>query len=93
MMSIGKFAVGLILSNPELSNEEILKKVQLEFPAAKTSMACIAWYKSDLRKKGKLAKRGAVQASTSEKIEALEAELEALRLKLIAETPEEEVQE
>jgi hypothetical protein len=57
-MSIGKFAVNLILTT-ELSNTQILEAVKVAYPESKTTMACIAWYKSDLRKKGKIAKRGA----------------------------------
>lgn len=56
-MSIGKFASNLILTTQK-SNTEILAEVLKAFPEAKTTMACIAWYKSDLRKKGKIAKRG-----------------------------------
>ena len=55
-MSIGKFASNLILTT-QLSNTEILEAVKKQFPSAKTTMACIAWYKSDLRKKGLIAKR------------------------------------
>ena len=80
-MSIGKFAQSLILENPEMSNQEILETVLETYPSAKTSMACIAWYKSDLRKKGVLAKRGAPVATIEEQIEALEAKLEALKAK------------
>ena len=58
-MSIGKFASNLILTTSK-SNTEILEAVRKQFPEAKTTMACIAWYKSDLRKKGKIAKRGEV---------------------------------
>jgi len=58
-MSIGKFASNLILTTSK-SNTEILAEVRKAFPEAKTTMACIAWYKSDLRKKGKIAKRGEV---------------------------------
>jgi hypothetical protein len=56
-MSIGKFAQSLILNNLEMSNTQILEAVKKMYPSAKTSMACIAWYKSDLRKKNLLAKK------------------------------------
>jgi hypothetical protein len=78
-MSIGKFAQNLILENPALTNQEILDLVLETYPQAKTSMACIAWYKSDLRKKGILAKRGAPVATVEEQIEALEAKLAKLK--------------
>jgi hypothetical protein len=75
--SIGSFAQDLILTTP-MSNQEILEAVRKEFPTGKTSMACIAWYKSDLRKKGKLEKRGAPKLTVAEKIAALQAEIEVL---------------
>lgn len=53
-MSIGEFACWLILNKPAWSNEQILNAVREVFPDAKTSMASISWYKSDLRKKGLL---------------------------------------
>lgn len=42
------------------SNAVVLETIKLEFPEGKTTMACIAWYKSDLRKKGEIAPRGHV---------------------------------
>lgn len=56
-MTIGKFAQSLILNDSTMSNNDILMKVKEKFPTAKTTYACIAWYKSDLRKKGLIAKR------------------------------------
>ena len=35
-----------------LSNADALARVQAEFPDAKTTVASIAWYRNDLRKKG-----------------------------------------
>jgi len=58
-MSIGKFASNLILTTNK-SNTEILDAVKAQFPAAKTTMACVAWYKSNLRKKGLIPQRGTV---------------------------------
>lgn len=52
-MNIGQFITYLIL-NTELKNEEILKEVHKKFVGANTKMASIAWYKSKLRKEGKL---------------------------------------
>jgi hypothetical protein len=79
-MSIGKFAKNLIMTTT-LSNTEILKKVQEAFPAAKTSMACIAWYKSDLRKKNILNDKKAVAKSTEEQLLEVAAQIEVLQLK------------
>lgn len=49
---IGQFAVRVLLTEPTLKNQEVLDLVKREFPDAKTTMACIAWYKSDIKKKG-----------------------------------------
>jgi len=50
VQGIGKFVKNLITTT-KLSNKEILEKVKVAFPEAQTSMACIAWYQTDLRKK------------------------------------------
>lgn len=49
---IGQFAVRVLLTEPSLKNQQVLDLVKREFPEAKTTMACIAWYKSDIKKKG-----------------------------------------
>ena len=56
-VGIGSTIITLILNNPEMTNQEILAKVKEQFEAAQTSYACIAWYKSKLRKEGKLGAR------------------------------------
>lgn len=56
-MSIGKFCKEQILANPQIKNDDLLALVKQKFEGCKTTYACIAWYKSDLRKKGLLAKR------------------------------------
>lgn len=56
-LGIGQMIISQILEHPELSNEQILKNVLGKFESAKTSMACIAWYKSKLRKEGKIGSR------------------------------------
>lgn len=50
--SIGSFAKNILATQSNLSNEEVLALVREEFPSAKTSINCIAWYKSDMKKKG-----------------------------------------
>ena len=50
VQGIGKFVKNLIQTT-KLSNTQILEKVKEQFPDAQTSMACIAWYQTDLRKK------------------------------------------
>jgi hypothetical protein len=79
-MSIGKFAKNLIMTTT-LSNTEILAAVQKEFPAAKTSMACIAWYKSDLRKKNILNDKKVVEKTLEEQLLEVAAQIEALQIK------------
>lgn len=56
-VGIGSTIIEMILKEPTLTNKEILDKVLAKFEAAKTSYACIAWYKSDLRKKGLIGPR------------------------------------
>lgn len=92
-MTIGKFAQTTILSNPTWTNQQVLDHVKLNFPNGKTSMACIAWYKSDMRKKGELAKRGAQQVSLADQIKALEEKLEAMKLQALEEATEEVTEE
>ena len=53
---IGKFIVDKILTT-NLSNAEILNEVIKKFDGAKTTMACIAWYKTKMRKEGKIGAR------------------------------------
>jgi len=50
VQGIGKFVKNLIQTT-KLTNTQILEKVKEQFPEAQTSMACIAWYQTDLRKK------------------------------------------
>lgn len=51
-MGIGAFCCDLLVKGK--SNDEVLAAVQAKFPDAKTSSASIAWYRNDLRNKGKL---------------------------------------
>ena len=50
-MNIGQLIIHLILHSNK-SNSEILEIVKAKFEGCKTSPACIAWYKSKLRKEG-----------------------------------------
>jgi hypothetical protein len=52
-MNIGQFVTWMLL-NSSKSNAEILALVHEKFEGCKTSPACIAWYKTKLRKEGKL---------------------------------------
>lgn len=56
-VGIGSTVIDLILKNPEMTNNEILAKIKEQFESSQTSYACIAWYKSKLRKEGKIGAR------------------------------------
>jgi hypothetical protein len=53
VLGIGQF-VRHLLKNSTKSNAEILELVLKTFEGSKTTPACIAWYKTDMRKKGLL---------------------------------------
>jgi hypothetical protein len=69
-VGIGSTIIEMILAQPELSNKEILDKVLEKFKEAKTSYACIAWYKSDLRKKGLIGPRVFAKKAKNEVVTA-----------------------
>lgn len=52
-VNIGQLITFLILNSTK-SNSEILEVIHAKFPGCKTSPACVAWYKTKLRKEGKL---------------------------------------
>jgi hypothetical protein len=56
-MNIGQFITWMIL-NTSKTNSEILEAVHSKFEGCKTSSACVAWYKSKLRKQGLIEKTG-----------------------------------
>lgn len=68
---IGKFIIEKILTT-NLTNKEILDEVIKEFDGAKTTMACIAWYKTKMRKEGKIGARVKAKGSVETQIEAEE---------------------
>lgn len=51
-MNIGQLARKLIQENPGMKNADVVRKIRELKPEAKTTEACIAWYKSDMKKKG-----------------------------------------
>lgn len=69
-VGIGSTIIELILSNPELTNQQILDKVKAQFESAQTSYACIAWYKSKLRKEGKIGARVFAKKVKEEQLKA-----------------------
>ena len=66
IMNIGNYARALILSNTSLTNQQVLDAVKAKFGDAKTTMSCIAWYKSDMRKQGLLEAKVATKKMTTE---------------------------
>ena len=83
-MSIGNFARQAIINNPSAKNQELLEMVKAQFPEAKTTIACIAWYKSDIKKNG--VKFIATVKRTSDHIKA---EIEELNAELLVKLDEE----
>lgn len=77
---IGQY-VQRLMTTTQLTNVEVLTQVKEQFQDAKTTMSCIAWYKSDLKKK----KATFVKAESLETIELeiqeAKAKLEELELK------------
>lgn len=76
---IGQFAQRVMVST-DLKNADILKLIGEQFPEAKTTMACIAWYRSDLKKKPVQVKEVTLESIDLEILEA-EAKLEELKAK------------
>lgn len=85
MNTIGSFARHIIATRNELSNQDILEIVKNQFPDAKTSIACIAWYKSDMKKKGYKTEVKEVERTLDviqNELEAAKAKVEELTLEL-----------
>jgi len=74
--SIGSYARELIIAHPDKSNQEIRDMVLLRFTEAKTSIACIAWYKSNMKK------TGFKSAPPPRTLEVVEEEIISVKLKL-----------
>jgi len=55
-LGIGSFIKEYIRTT-ECTNNQILEMVKLQYPNAKTSYACIAWYRTQLRKAGEIGPR------------------------------------
>lgn len=69
-VGIGSTIIELILANPTMTNQQILDEVKAKFAAAQTSYACIAWYKSKLRKEGKIGARVFAKKAKVEEVAA-----------------------
>jgi hypothetical protein len=88
-MSIGNTVRSMILENPSMKNEDVLTAIKAKFPEAKTTYACIAWYKTDMRKKGLITGRNVkTQEQVREEIEQLKARITTLEAQLVTETEE-----
>src|SRR5262245_14597233 len=86
MASIGNTARELINANPNLSNKDLLALVMAQHPDANTTVACIAWYKSDMKKKGIIGMQATerTEALIRADLEAAEAKVEMLKEELKA---------
>jgi hypothetical protein len=82
--TIGDIACEVIVQNPGLKNKELLAKTLALAPAdAKTSEACIAWYKSAMKKNPvKYAKYLGAKTEEVETSASIDAEIEELRSKI-----------
>lgn len=78
---IGQYAQRLMVEHPELKNHEILTMVKDQFKDGNTQMASIAWYKSDLKRKG-------VQATSAPQEEEVERTVETVELEVEKRTAE-----
>ena len=70
VMNIGQLSKWLIL-NSKKSNKEIVEIVKGQFAEAKTTESSVAWYRSDLRKKGLLAKKSEGLKLTEDQLKKL----------------------
>lgn len=83
---IGQYVIRLLMSGSTLGNEQIVALVKQEFPTAETTSACIAWYKSDLKKKIKnnkitITPKEVTVEEIEEEILSLEEKIEELKEK------------
>ena len=83
-MSIGKTAEYHIRKNPGMASKDVLALVLKDHPGAKTSEKCIAWYKSDLRKRGVIAKKAGGESKYASELAAMDAKLKEANDKLAA---------
>lgn len=69
---IGKFVMNMMLdkTTANWTNKEILDKVAEKFPEAKTTYACIAWYRTHLRGLGKIPQRAKKEKPVLEQVSA-----------------------
>ena len=81
MSNIANTTKALILANPTMKNAEILVELRKVHPE-KSSVACIAWYKSAMKPNTKTGKKQVqVELSKEEQIEALKKQIQELTAK------------
>lgn len=68
VQGVGAYAKQLLLEG--LTNKEVLEKTLEQFPAAKTSISCISYYRSKLVADGKLVSARAAKAANQEEAAA-----------------------
>ena len=72
VQGVGAYAKSLLLEG--LSNKEALEKTLEQFPSAKTTVACIAYYRNKLVAAGKLVSKKAAPAVVAEATGETQAE-------------------
>ena len=77
-VTIGSYAREMIAANPTASNQDLLDMVKAKFQQANTSLACIAWYKSNMKKNG-YNKAAPVERT----VEVIKANIEEVKLSLM----------
>lgn len=63
---VGAYVRELLAKSPETPALDILAAVQKKYPEAKTSVACIGWYRSRMYKSGDLKKTAVAKARKAE---------------------------
>jgi hypothetical protein len=65
-LGVGAFIRELLAETPEMPALDVLAKVQKKWPGAKTSVACVGWYRSKMYKSGDLKKTAVAKARKTE---------------------------
>lgn len=81
-VSIGSIVRNFIMQNPTMKNGDILTHVKPLLPLnAKTTVACVAWYKNEIKKKGlqQVVEVARTSQIVAEEIANLQEELQMLQ--------------
>lgn len=76
--TVGGFARNIIMTQPKLTNQQILDLVKAKFPQNRTGLASIAWYKADIKKR-KLTAAPLTEAART--VDTVRAELAAAQVR------------